>query len=55
MNEIQELKERREQLTLEMESVRTEILPLEAALESPEVIEQGREREVRDQYNVSAP
>ncbi len=51
MNEIQELKERRERLTIEMESVRTELLPLETALESPEVIEQGREREVRDQYN----
>jgi hypothetical protein len=51
MNEIQELKERRERLTIEMESVRTELLRLEATLESPEVIEQGREREVRDQYN----
>jgi chromosome segregation ATPase len=51
MNEIQELEDRRERLTIEMESVRTEMLTLEAALESPEVIEQGREREVRDQYN----
>ena len=51
MNEIQELKDRRERLTIEMESVQTKMLPLEAALESPEVIEQDREREVRDQYN----
>lgn len=51
MNEIQELIERRECLKNEMESVRTEMLPLETALESPKVIEQGLEREVRDQYN----
>ncbi|WP_458718599.1 chromosome segregation protein SMC [Pseudomonas gregormendelii] len=51
MNEIRELKERRELLTVEMERVQTEMLPLETALESPEVIEQDREREVRDQYN----
>lgn len=51
MNEIQELKDRRERLTIEMETVQTEMLPLETALESPEVIEQDREHEVRDQYN----
>lgn len=51
MNEIQELKDRREKLTTEMESVGAALLPYEAALESPATIEQGREREVRDQYN----
>lgn len=51
MNEIQELKDRRERLTIEMKSVQTEMLPLEAALENPEVIEQDWEREVRYQYN----
>lgn len=51
MNEIQELKDRRDQLTAEKERVGAQIFPLEAALESPEVIEQDRVREVRDQYN----
>ena len=51
MNEIQEMKDRRDQLTIEMESLQAALLPYEAALESPETIEQGREREVRDQYN----
>lgn len=51
MNQIQELKERRERLTIAMDSVRIEMLPLEAALENPAVIEQGREREVQDQCN----
>ena len=34
-----------------MESLRAALTPYEAALENPETIEQGREREVRDQYN----
>ncbi|MBV7555583.1 chromosome segregation protein SMC [Pseudomonas sp. PDM28] len=51
MNEIQAMKDRRDQLTSEMESLQAALLPYEAALESPETIEQGREREVRDQYN----
>lgn len=51
MNEIQEMKDRREQLTSEMESLRAALTPYEMALENPETIEQGREREVRDQYN----
>ncbi|WP_455917439.1 chromosome segregation protein SMC [Pseudomonas cerasi] len=51
MNEIQEMKDRCEQLTIEMESLQAALLPYEAALECPETIEQGREREVRDQYN----
>ncbi|MCP1420963.1 putative membrane protein [Pseudomonas laurylsulfativorans] len=51
MNELQELKDRFEQLTIEMESLQSALIPYEAALENPETIEQGREREVRDQYN----
>lgn len=51
MNEIQEMKDRRDQLTSEMESLQAALIPYEAALEKPETIEQGREREVRDQYN----
>ncbi len=51
MTEIQELNDHRERLTIKMESIQAEMLPLEAALESPEVIELDREREVRDQYN----
>ena len=51
MNEIQAMKDRRDQLTSEMESLQAALLPYEAALASPETIEQGREREVRDQYN----
>ncbi|WP_033051948.1 hypothetical protein [Pseudomonas sp. GM49] len=51
MNEIQELKERRERLSIEMEITGGEICRLEAALESPETVEQDRERDVRNQYN----
>ncbi|MGX1088458.1 chromosome segregation protein SMC [Pseudomonas sp. AP3_22 TE3818] len=51
MNELQELKDLHEQLSIEMESLKAALAPYEAALESPETIQQGREREVRDQYN----
>ncbi|CRM25423.1 hypothetical protein [Pseudomonas sp. 37 R 15] len=51
MNEIQAMKDRRDQLISEMENLQTALLPYESALESPDTIEQGREREVRDQYN----
>ena len=51
MNEIEEMKDRRDQLTIEIESLRAALTPYETALESPETIEQGREHEVRDQYN----
>lgn len=51
MNEIQAMKDRRDQLISEMKNLQTALLPYEAALESPDTIEQGREREVRDQYN----
>ncbi|MFL1418977.1 chromosome segregation protein SMC [Pseudomonas fildesensis] len=51
MNTIQELKDRRDQLTLEVESIQGDLAPFEAALESPEVIQQGRERAVQDEIN----
>lgn len=51
MNEIQEMKDRRDQVTSEIESLRAALIPYEMALENPETIEQGREREERDQYN----
>lgn len=51
MNELQNLKTRHEQLSIKLKILRTELLPYEAALECQDVIAQGREREVRDQYN----
>ena len=51
MNTIQELKDRRDQLTLEVESIRLDLVPFEAALESPEVIQQGHQRAVQDAIN----
>lgn len=51
MNTIQELKDRRDELTLEMESIQRDLAPFEAALESPEVIQEGRQRAVQDEIN----
>lgn len=51
MNTIQELKDRRDTLTLEIESIQADLAPFEAVLESPEVIEQGRQRAVQDEIN----
>lgn len=51
MNEIQEMKDRRDQRISEMESLQTALLPYEAVLENPETIEQDRELKVRDQNN----
>jgi len=51
MSTIQELKDRRDELTLEMESIQRDLVPFEAALESHEVIQEGRQRAVQDQTN----
>lgn len=51
MNTIQELKDRRDTLTLEIESIQRDLAPFEEALESPEVIQQGRQRAVQDEIN----
>ncbi|SFY19812.1 hypothetical protein SAMN03159390_04227 [Pseudomonas sp. NFACC49-2] len=50
MDDIQELKNRREQLASEVERLRTELLHYETALATPESIERGRERDVQHQY-----
>lgn len=51
MNEIQELKDRRDQLLSAAERLHAELLPLEALLESEEPTEPDRKRELRDKYN----
>ncbi|WP_339468312.1 chromosome segregation protein SMC [Pseudomonas sp. EL_65y_Pfl1_R83] len=51
MNTIQEMKDRRENLTIEMESIQRDLPPLEEALDSPEVIQQDRQRAVQDEIN----
>lgn len=51
MNEIQELKDRRDELLSEAERLETEMLPLETALESEEPIESDRKRELREKYS----
>jgi len=51
MNTIQKLKDRRDQLTLEVESIQGDLAPFEEALESPQVIQQGRQRAVQDEIN----
>ncbi|WP_282396728.1 chromosome segregation protein SMC [Pseudomonas sp. PS01298] len=51
MNTIQELKDHRDQLTLEVESIQGDLAPFEEALESPEVIQQSRQRAVQDEIN----
>ncbi|WP_181017169.1 chromosome segregation protein SMC [Pseudomonas syringae] len=51
MNNIQNLKDRRDQLRSEAEQLHAEMLPLEAVLESEDPIEPDRKRELRDKYN----
>ncbi|RMO57216.1 hypothetical protein ALQ38_02108 [Pseudomonas marginalis pv. marginalis] len=51
MNAIQELKDCRDTLPLEMESSQRDLAPFEEALESPEVIQQGRQRAVQNEIN----
>ncbi|WP_460159616.1 chromosome segregation protein SMC [Pseudomonas sp. S3_F07] len=50
MNDIQKLKDRREQLTSEVERLRAELLHYETAQAAPESIQRGQERDVQDQY-----
>lgn len=51
MNEIQNLKDRRDHLLSEADQLHAELLPLEAVLESEETIEPTQERELRNRYN----
>lgn len=51
MNDIQSLKDRRDQLLSEAEHLHAEMLPLEAVLESDDPIEPDRKRELRDKYD----
>jgi len=51
VNEIQDLKDQRDQLRREAETLQAEMLPLETVLESDNTIEPDRERELRDKYN----
>ena len=51
LNEIQELKGRRDQLLSEAERLQAEMLPYEEALESEEPIAPDHRREIRDKYN----
>ena len=51
MNDIQDLKDRRDQLLSEAGRLHVEMLSLEAVLESEDPIEPDRKRELRDKYN----
>jgi hypothetical protein len=51
MNELQGIKDQRDQLRSEAETLQAELLPLETVLESDNAIEPDRERELRDKYN----
>lgn len=51
MNEIQELKDRRDELLSEAERLQAEMLPIESALESEELIEPDRKRGLLEKYS----
>ncbi|MEE4790796.1 chromosome segregation protein SMC [Pseudomonas viridiflava] len=51
MNEIQELKDRRDQLLKEADQLHAQMLPFEAALENEQSIEHAQKHELRDKYN----
>ncbi|EFQ65923.1 chromosome segregation SMC [Pseudomonas fluorescens WH6] len=51
MNQIQDLKDRRDQLLREAEQVNAELLPIEAVLGSEDPIEPGQEYELRKKCN----
>lgn len=52
MNAIQQLKDTRAQLVIQVEAIKAELPPFEAALHSEEIISQGRESDVR--YEISS-
>lgn len=51
LNEIRELKSRRDQLLSEAEKLHAELLPYEAVLESEDPIDPDQKHEIRDKYN----
>ncbi|XYQ94670.1 chromosome segregation protein SMC [Pseudomonas syringae] len=51
MNEIQELKDRRDQLLNEANQLHIQLQPLEGALDNEQGIEAAQERELREKYN----
>lgn len=51
MNQIEQLKDARAKLTSEMEAIKRELPPFEVALQSEEVINQGRESDVRHEIS----
>ncbi|PWK44809.1 chromosome segregation protein SMC [Pseudomonas sp. OV226] len=51
MNDIQPLKDKRAQLVIEMEVLKSELPPFEVALESADVINQGRQSDVRHEIS----
>ncbi len=51
MNRIEQLKDARATLVVEMEAIKAELPPFEAALQSEEVINQGRESDVRHEIS----
>jgi hypothetical protein len=51
MNRIEQLKDARAALVIEMEAIKSEIPPFEAALQSEDVINQGRESDVRHEIS----
>jgi len=51
MNEIQALKDRRDQLLKEADQLHAQMLPFEAALENEQSIEHAQKHELRDKYN----
>lgn len=51
MNRIEQLKDARAKLAIEMEAIKRELPPFEAALQSEDVINQGRESDVRHEIS----
>lgn len=51
MNRIEQLKDAGAKLVIEMEAIKAELPPLEAALQSEDVINQGRESDVRHEIS----